>query len=441
MAPVGLTSLVALVALAVPGTALAKAPSTQCSGVNITAQGASVESLAQKEVWDPQFNISSDKLACNGAQGTGAKPTITYTNTGSGAGLESWGEFGKVTPNYGPTNAFIGTSETPDATILSEIASHETTPTPEQVETIPVTQLAIAVIVNLPTGCTATSTAAPGRLVLTQKTLEGIFNGSITKWSQITDSGDALSGGGCLPETAITPVVRFDQAGTTHILKRFVGLTNASALETEKGSETWDQLSEGALNTTWPKALAIVRPAKKGDAEEASKVAATPGSIGYGNLAEIRSAGQFSKTGVGGSGTAKFWVPIENESKKGKAKFQDPSTNADVEAVANANCAKTVYSNGANPFPPPAVTEPWNEVTTKVAEKTYPLCGFTYALTIKTYSLFPGTEAGEAETVKDILRYIADKKGGQAAIAGHDYTALPKVVDGEAVAGAAGITF
>ena len=440
LAYAGLSSLLVLAALVAPGSALAKGSKTQCSGVNIAGQGASVNSVAQKEVWDPQFNLSASKFACNGTQGTLAKPTVTYTNTGSGQGLESWGEFGKVVPNYGPTNAYIGTSETPDAAIISEIASHETTPTPNQVETIPVTQLAIATIVNLPTGCTATSTAAPGRLVLSDATLEGIFNGSITTWGQITDGGDALTGTGCTT-APIVPVVRFDQAGTTHILKRFLGLINTGALATEKGSQTWDQLSEGALNTTWPSALALVRPAKKGDAEEAAKVASTPGSIGYGNLAEIRAGGKFSKAGEGGAGTAKFWTEIESESKKGKAKYQDPATNGDVEAGAEANCKKTLYTNGASPFPPPAVSDPWNEVTTKLAEKTYPLCGFTYILTIKSYSLFPGTEAGEAETVKDILQFITDKKGGQLALAGHDYNALPKAVLKEAAEGAAGITF
>jgi ABC-type phosphate transport system substrate-binding protein len=430
------------IACATPGTAFAKGSQTQCSGDAVFGQGASVESVAQKEVWDPQFNISADKFACNGSQGTKGTPTVTYTNTGSGQGLESWGEFGKVTPNYGPMNAFIGTSETPTAAVLAEIEGHETTPTPEQLETVPVVQLAIAVIVNLPANCTATSTAAPGRLALNNSTLEGIFNGSITKWSQIKDGGDALSGTGCNAESPIVPVVRQDQAGTTHILKRYLGLVDPAALETAKGPHSWDELSEASLNTTWPTALPVVRPEKKGDAEEAAKVASTPGSIGYGNLAEIRATGRFSRAGVGGAGTASFWVEIQNAEKKGKAGYQDPASNGDVEAVGNANCKKTMYTNGTNPFPPPAVTEPWNEVTTSLSEKSYTLCGFTYVLTTKKYSLFTGTTPAEAETVKDFLQYVTDKKGGQAAIgANHDYFALPKLLASEAAVGAGQIAF
>lgn len=441
LAPVGLATALVAIGLAAPGTALAKS-SSQCSGVNVAGQGASLEALAIG-VWDKKFNESTDKYACNGSQGTKGTPKITYTNTGSGQGLESWGEFGKVATNYGPTNGYIGTTETPDAKVLGEIASHESPLTPEQIATVPTVQLAIAVYVNLPTGCTsATSTAVSGRLVLNQSTLAGIWDGSITKWSQITDGGDALSGPSCNPaEDTITPVVREDQAGSTHILKRFLGLIDSATFETPKGPETWDNLSEGELNTTWPSSLAFVQPAKKGDAEEAAKVAATPGSIGYSNLAELRATGKFSKSGEGGSGTAKFWVEIQNEEKSGKVKYQDPATNGDVEAASEANCKKTVYSNGSNPFPPPAVTEPWNEVTTKTSEKTYPLCGFAYVLTTEKYSLFPETSSGEAETVKDFLQYVTDKKGGQTDIVGHDYEALPSTVDKEAANGAKEIAF
>jgi ABC-type phosphate transport system substrate-binding protein len=430
-----------LLACLLPGSALAKKDPNQCTGEGVTGQGASVESVAQKEVWDPQFNTSTDKYACNGSQGAGKEPAITYTNTGSGQGLESWGEFGKAATSYGPLNAFIGTSETPTSEVLGEIESHETTPTPEQLETVPVAQLAIAVIVNLPTGCTATSTAASGRLVLSDATLKGIYEGAVTKWSQIKDGGDALSGAGCNAESPIIPVVRQDQAGTTHILKRYLGLIDAGPLSTEKGSHTWDDLSEASLNTTWPTALPIVRPAKKGDAEESATVAANPGSIGYGNLAEIRGTGRFSKTGEGGAGTAKFWVEIQSSEKKGKLSYQDPATNGDVEATGSANCKKTLYTNGKEPFPPPSVTETWNQVTTSLSEKTYSLCGFTYVLTIKKYSLFPGTTPGEAQTVKDFLRYVTDKKGGQAAIATRDYIALPKAVEADAVVGAAAIGY
>jgi ABC-type phosphate transport system substrate-binding protein len=176
-------------------------------------------------VWDPSFNTSTYKYACSGSK----KPTVTYDSTSSGTGLKSWGAEPKEAKevSFAPANAFIGTDEPPNASQKKEIESHETTLTPSTLMTIPVAQESIAIIVNLPAGCTATSTAASGRLALNDSTLQGIFAGTVTKWSQITEDGDKLSGSGCGAETAITPVVRVDQSGTTHIFKRFLGVINS----------------------------------------------------------------------------------------------------------------------------------------------------------------------------------------------------------------------
>jgi len=442
--PACILSAAASAAMVAPGVASASL-GEQCSGPSITGQGASVEKIAQDSVWAPAFNTSSDTFACDGKHGSKGEPVITYTSTGSGAGLKSWGAELKEgeKPAYGVANAFVGTSEAPNSSQIAEIEGNETTSTPKTLETIPVTQLAIAVIVNLPSGCTATSSAAPGRLVLNNATLEGIFQGSINTWSQITEDGDALSGAGCNAATPITRVVRQDQAGTTHILKRYLGLVSSESFELEGGGTgSWDAISEGSLNTTWPKGpVAVVKPKSKGDAEEAAKVSTTPGSIGYGNLAEIRSTALFSASG-GGPTTARFWVELQHSSKKGKATYSDPSTNGDVAEVANANCNKTAYTNGSSSFPPPELTAPWNEVTTETTEKEYTLCGFTYVLAFTSYSAYPGTTQPEATTVNNYLRFVVDKKGGQSAIANHDYLALPKgPVLNEAVAGTAAIGF
>jgi ABC-type phosphate transport system substrate-binding protein len=448
LVPTCVISAAALAAMVAPGTAGATV-GAQCSGENVVGQGAAVEKIAHQVVWGPGFNSSPDTFACNGKQGTKAKPTATYTSTGSGAGLKSWGanlKEGEPVPTYGLSNAFIGTSEAPSASQIAEIASHEETPVASDLETIPVSQLAIAVIVNLPSNCTANSTAAPGRLVFSDATLDGIWRGTIEKWSQITDGGDVLSGAGCNPETSIQRVGRQDQAGTTHILKRFLNVVNPASYETESaGTGTWNEDSEGALDLVWPKGgageLKVITPLKKGDEEEALKVSSTPGSIGYGNLAEIRSTNLFSGAG-GGPSTAKFWVELQHSDKKNKLTYADPASNKDITAPGNANCAKTVYTNGKASFPPPAITAPWNEVTTNTTQKSYALCGFIFVLAFKQYSAYAGTSVPEATTVNNYLRYILDKKGGQQSIAGHDYLALPKgKVLSEGISGAAAVGF
>jgi ABC-type phosphate transport system substrate-binding protein len=288
-----------------PGAANASL-GAQCSGANITGQGANVAKLAHQTVWDPAFNTSKSRSACSGTQGSKGKPVISYTTSSAATGLESWGANKHVGSNFSSTNAFIGASEPPNALQISEIESYETTPTPNTVASIPTFQTALAVIVNLPANCTATSKKNAGRLELDNVTLEGIFRGTITKWSQITADGDKLSGAGCNPESAIQPVVRLDGAGTTHIFKRYLSLINGASFTDEKeASQTWTGTSEGLLNTDWPKAANVVRPSKTGDTAIDTKVAETPGSISYTTLAEARANGSFMPSpGTGGAGTA-----------------------------------------------------------------------------------------------------------------------------------------
>jgi ABC-type phosphate transport system substrate-binding protein len=422
-----------------------------CSGISVTGQRASVEAIALQSVWGPGFNTSSNAAACSGTQGSGGKPAVTYSSTSSGAGLESWG-MNKHAASFGGANAFIGTTEPPSESQIAEVEHNETTITPNTVESIPVAQVAIAIVVNLPEHCVATSTDASGRLVLTDSTLQGIFLGTIHSWSEITEGGDKLSGTGCNTASPITRVVRQDQAGTTHILKRYLGLIDSGSLETESGTKaTWDEIAEGTLNTKWPKgAIAVVRPAKQGDGEEAAKVASTPGSIGYADLAEVRNAALFSGAG-GGPGTARFWVELQREEKVSETKvtyvYADPSTNKDVEAAKNANCKDTVYmyyANGApEEFPPPSVESAWNEVSAELTSKTYPLCGLAYILAFKSYAAYPGTELREATTAENFLRFVLEASGGQKLIEDHDYLGLtPKsILLDEAQTGAKTVEF
>ncbi len=277
------------------------------------------------------------------------------------AGLTSWGAEGKLegTPHgFGEGNAFIGTDEPPNATQIAHIEAEETTPTTESLLTIPVAQESIAIVVDLPSGCSATSTPAPGRLELSDASLQGIFAGTLKTWGHLVEEnpGDAITGAGCAA-APIVPVVREDQSGTTHILKRFLGLISTASLATTQGSETWNELSEGKLNTAWPTAAAVKTAGGTGGTAEAHTVLTTPGSIGYVNLAEARTSGFAPAT------TTTFWVELQDRDKPNLHADAEPSTNGDVAQAADANCAKTDYlvGNGATEtFPPPDAASPWN---------------------------------------------------------------------------------
>jgi phosphate transport system substrate-binding protein len=279
LVPACVISATTVAALVAPGAANA-AIGTQCSGVNIEGQGSSLQKLAQ-EIWAPNFNTSSEKHACNGTQGTKATPTVKYKSTGSGAGLKSWG-VEKGTTNFGATNAFVGTDEAPNPTAKAEIEENETTLTPKALATIPVLQASVAMIAHLPTNCKATSKSNKGRLVLNNKTLEEIWRGTITKWSEIKDNEDKLSGTGCNPETPITHIVRLDGSGTTHIFKKYLGLISGASWEGTNlkgeavGARTWNETAEGPENTTWPTADAVVRPASSGTGALVAQVVETP---------------------------------------------------------------------------------------------------------------------------------------------------------------------
>src|ERR1700704_2833930 len=337
LAPACMLSAVAVTALVAPGAANA-ASGPQCSGANITAQGSSLQKDAQVNVWTKQFNLSEkSKTACAGGskQGTGAKPTITYSSTGSGAGLEAWG-VGGASPNYA-ANAFVGTDEPPNATQISEIEAHETTLIPQTVESIPVVQESVAVIIHLPAGCVAeTKYKKEKRLVLNNVTLEKIYRGTLKNWSEVTEDGDKITG---CTSGAIQPVARFDQSGTTHIFKRYLHLINAANFTDEKsGSTDWNTVSEGSLNTDWPQAANVVKPAAKGGGELIAKVLATPGAIGYVNIAEARLNANFVPPS-GGAGTNNFWALLQNNGMEttGKLKYADPASNGEVAALDEAN--------------------------------------------------------------------------------------------------------
>jgi ABC-type phosphate transport system substrate-binding protein len=311
--------------------------------------------------------------------------------------------------------------------------------TSQTLETVPVAQFADAIIVNLPKNCTATSSSNKGRLVLTQTTLEGIWRGTINTWAEVNGSGggDVISGAGCTLSTPITRIVRFDSSGPANFLKKFLGLINPATFENEKGeTETWTSSSEGKQNIVWPKAAKVVHTAAKGETEEDKLVDTTEGSIGFGNLAEIRSNQFFDPAGSGGPKTTRFWVPIQN----GATTFADPASNKDVTKLGSANCTKEEYTNGVTAFPPASVLVPWNEVTTSTTEPKYPLCGLAYVLALKAYGAYEsgtGTSLGEATTVENFLRFTVDGgKGGQGLLKNHDYLALTGTVLKEAEKGA-----
>jgi ABC-type phosphate transport system substrate-binding protein len=458
-------------AVALAGPSAASATLAHCEGEGVKGKGASLQELAQNKVWDslaPEgFNVSLNSDACSGTK----KPTVEYTSTGSGPGLESWGQETKAGGliEYGPKNAYVGSDEPPNEVQKGEMESH--TVGGGKVLTIPVLQAAVAVLVHLPKGCTeATSTGASGRMTFSNATLEAVFRGKITKWTELEKEGNSIKPAKCAEGAAISRVVREEGSGTTSIFKKYLNVVTAGGeIEGPKTGETttWRKLAESAHNTTWPnEEVDPVLKAKKGSGVS-KKVAeeAGAGTVGYANVADARPNG-FEEPGAGAKKPV-FWIELERGEKEGKKLYADPASNKEAAAKGKSDCKGTIYTDGKAAFPPESTEKSWSEVTTALTSNVYPLCGLTYDLSLTKFEGYEGentttkekfkevTEAA-ARQVFDYFQFILDKTGkvsekkagGSVLISNNqDYESLPtskeaaKNVALIAEKGAAKITF
>jgi ABC-type phosphate transport system substrate-binding protein len=402
-------SAISAVAFVAPGTA-----SAACTGVNIKANGSSLQANAQKELWSKPFNEK-----CVG------KEQVSYESTGSGPGLHSWfvGESPTEFKGFGPENAFVGTDQPPSQPQENEILTKGSAGA--KVLSIPLLQAAVALPIHLPSGCTADGgkKGKVKRLVLSDATLQGIFAHTITTWAGVP----GLLGASCNKTAPIIRVVRTEGSGTTAITKKFLFEINKEPVDS---GESWNELAEKNENLSWPAETEGLARAKKGSGI-AEYVAANAGTIGYANLNEVRKVAAFTPAGGGGEGTAIFWPELQSKGSK----YQDPSTDLETNEPANANCKAESYIslNGVGKqgkFPPASTEDVWNEVTANKVEKaSYPLCGFTYDLSLTKFSDFAGSDptnepsAAEVETVKNYLNYVLTT--GQTALEGQDFLGLP----------------
>jgi ABC-type phosphate transport system substrate-binding protein len=448
LVPACVISAAAVAAFGAPGAGAARLPNCT-EGTKVNGEGSTLQELAMKEVWGEKGPHSYFAASQTNAHACPGGPEITYNTkgkTGSGKGMANWYELEEFGPE---AQGFAGTDNPPNADIKEKI---EAKGTGGKVLTIPTLQAAVAFIVHLPEGCTAT--AAPGsqprptlsRLVLGQKTIESIYRRVITKWSQIKDGKDKIVG--CTKaqsETEITRVVREDGSGTTATFKKWLELINgkgeaAAGKVCDAAGETWLQCGEEPpTNTKWPEEETKLARGN-GSGGVVKKVEETPGSIGYVVLANARKGPKLVPP-EGGEGKNAFWAEVENGEKelvgtKSLKVFTDPADNGDVAEKSKANCAETSYVNivpktgkaEKGKFPPPSTEQLWNHVTAEKKQKNYSLCGFTYDLALSKYEGFKGATESEATTVGDFLEWVLNNEaeGGQTLIAeGTDYLGLP----------------
>lgn len=271
---------------------------------------------------------------------------ITYGGIGSGGGIRSLTD--KVV-DFGGTDAFLSDDK------LAAM--------PAEVVHIPTCMGAVVIAYNLPD---------VDDVKLSDKLLEKIFMGEITKWNdaEIKSLNEGLN----LPATDITFVHRSDGSGTTFIFSDYMS----------KISSKWEAEVGRGKSLNWPVGMGA-----KGNPGVAGTIAATEGAIGY-----IGSEYAFSMK----IQTAKI--------KNSAGNYVEPSIES-ISAAAKGDLpadTRIMLTNSSDP-------------------DSYPISGFTWIILYKEQS-YNGRTLGQATATVELLKWLMSDAAQSQAVKVH-YAPLP----------------
>ncbi|UED85722.1 phosphate ABC transporter substrate-binding protein PstS [Streptomyces profundus] len=292
----------------------------------ISGAGASSQVAAQ-QAWQAGF--------------LGANPdvTVNYDPVGSGGGREQFIAGGT---DFGGTDAYLADEEL--AAAIEQCG---------EIVQIPVYVSPIALIFNV---------EGVDELNLTPETIAAIFNQEITTWNDEAIAADNPDAD--LPDTAITPVNRSDDSGTT---ENFVEYLLAAA------PDAWPHEADDA----WPVSGG---EAAQGSSGVVQAVGSGNGTIGY---VDASQASDLSSVNVGVGDDFVAYSP---------------------EAAANViEVSERVEGRGDSDFAYDLARD-----TTEAG--TYPIVLVSYAMACATYD-----DATKAELVQAYLSYVISEEGQLAA--------------------------
>jgi hypothetical protein len=403
--------------------------SVACS--EISGAGSSLQNIAQKEVWIGGFK----GLGCT------AEPTIKYFATSSGKGEAQWGDNAtqvlKDEEGVSPFPAFIGTDIGPEGsagtskTQLNNIdtAGSQGTGAGEGVVTVPVAQSAIAILVSLPEGCTATSNA-------TAKVKSADLE---TEWFKNEgELGSLVKGAGVVCAHTPKLYARESASGTTAGFKRYL-----DDLETAHWG-AFVSTAAKAANTEWPGTVEKTGFSKGSQlAEGVFNKPGSNGAIGYADLADALKAGFTTKVvkhTVEGKEFYSFLVQVQRNAKGAETpEYASPaSSNA-------SNCGNAAYNSPATVGP----NVDWSGAKQNNVESTttYSICTLTFDLAWHEYSKpkKEGSAVYNEEKYNSAFNYLSYiVNGGQnATLEANHYGKLTEPVTKETQTGvsAANIKF
>ncbi len=295
---------------------------------DLSGAGSSAQQKAQ-EAW------------ATGFQGANSGVTVNYDPVGSGDGRK---QFIAKGVSFAGSDSYLSDDE-------GELSAAKKRCGGDPIE-VPAYVSPIAVIYNL---------KGVKDLQLSAKTIAGIFDDKITKWDDAAIKAD--NPGVSLPSTAITPVHRSDDSGTT---KNF--------------TDYLQKASGGA----WKYDAADAFPAK-GEAAEGTSGVVTAVNGGQGTI------GYADESQAGNLGKAKIKVGSE---------YTAPSAEGAAKVLA--------ISKGVSGRPAVDMAVDIDRTTTESG--AYPIVLASYLIACQKYS-----DANEAKLVKGYLEYAVSSEGQAAA--------------------------
>lgn len=304
------------------GSATAAQVSGTLNGAGSTAQEAAMEA------WKASFQSANPNV------------TVNYDAVGSGSGREQFLAGGV---NFAGSDSYLSTDE---------VKAAKKTCGSNPVE-VPVYVSPIAVIYNLP---------GVNKLQLSPATVANIFAGKITSWNDPAIRAD--NPGMSLPGTAITPVHRSDDSGTTANFTDY--LSKVAHMEwTYPADDTWPIKSGESADGT----SGVVAAVKHGS-----------GTIGYADASQAGSLGEASiKVG---------------------SHYAKPTTAAASAVLAESKAVAGRQSTD--------MAMDVNRTTTKSG--VYPIVLISYQITCSTYD-----SKAQANLVKAFESYVISAPGQNAA--------------------------
>lgn len=364
--------------------------------------------------------------------GEGGTRKVEYDPNGSGGGRRAFGASTNAA-EAGVRNTSIhfgGADEAPTTAELTAANQGPSTAATDdaQLLTVPVAQSSVAVVYNLPAGCTLPVADRKASRVQ----LEGAWSAGTTwrTWGELT--GQKIVGAGCAAKQ-VKRVVRLDSSGTTFAFKGYLRTIS---------EPTWTLTG----NTTWPNEAAspVVKAATNGVNAQLDRLndETTDGGIAYADLASARAKGYSDA----GAADTKFWVAVET---KVPGDYRSPAVDDSASAAGaqlGSNCLSVNYSDPAvNGLP--ATGASWFAVNGASATTDYAICALTYGLAWDDMAKVNASQTttpytqDQARAVKDYLGYVLNANGGQAKLAAAGYQALPAPVLAAAKASTARITW